>query len=318
MLVAGVVAACSHAERVFLDGAESAGGTPGGSPGAGDAGGSAGDDAQSGLGGADGPGAAPGDDTGGGGSAAGGDAVAGAGSGSPSTSTCEPGETRTCGEAGFLGACARGEQSCEADGRWSECSKQPASEDTCVKGNDDDCDGMANGGCRCIEDVTRIPCGDCDEGTRVCKDGRQNSYGECMGAIPSRTFYRDADGDGYGSVDQGDQLKWCSDTPDAPPAGYVERGGDCCDVADMSGSKVLPAMIHPAVRGYFASPADICGVGWDYDCSGVIQTDPVKRLDVCCVDEVFVEDDCGKTFAICSCSGCVATGTCGPGVLLCR
>src|SRR5690606_36451441 len=98
-------------------------------------------------------------------------------------------------------------------------------EDTCVEGNDDDCDGKVNGGCKCIEGVTTSPCGDCDEGTRVCRDGKQNSYGECIGAVPIRTFYRDADRDGYGSSDK-QQL--CAATP---PAGYVERGGDCCDVA---------------------------------------------------------------------------------------
>jgi hypothetical protein len=146
----------------------------------------------------------------------------------------------------------------------------------------------------------------------VCKDGKQNSYGECTGAIASRTYYRDADGDGYGSADK---LKLCSDTA---PAGYVEKGGDCCDVADKPGSKVLPAMIHPGVVSYFAAAADICGVGWDYDCSGGVKTDPVKRTDLCCVDQSFGEADCGKGYGVCSCNGCSTSGCGSGGVVQCR
>jgi hypothetical protein len=98
--------------------------------------------------------------------------------------TCSVGERRRC--RGALGACAAGEQYCQDDLTWSDCSVQPR-EDTCVPGDDGDCDGRpnspSNGGCTCAVDASCGPdtdVGECARGTSSCTDG---AYGECVGAI---------------------------------------------------------------------------------------------------------------------------------------
>jgi len=65
------------------------------------------------------------------------------------------------------------------------------------------------------------------------------------------TYYYDADKDGFGNP--GSALTTCT----TPPAGYVAKGGDCCD-SDSN--------VYPGQTGYFQS-ATKCG-GFDYDCSG--------------------------------------------------
>lgn len=75
-----------------------------------------------------------------------------------------------------------------------------------------------------------------------------------------RLSYRDKDGDGYGTND--DVTGRCDGTI---PAGYTAFGGDCCD---DGGNLELAALIHPGQTEYFDSPANICGIAWDYDCNG--------------------------------------------------
>ena len=63
---------------------------------------------------------------------------------------CQSGQTRSCASGGLQGACAQGVQACTSSGTWGACSIQPAPADTCVMGNDANCDGVVNGGCQCI------------------------------------------------------------------------------------------------------------------------------------------------------------------------
>jgi hypothetical protein len=50
---------------------------------------------------------------------------------------------------GAKGPCAAGTTTCSS-GAWGACSIPAATKDTCKAGNDDNCDGTANGGCRYI------------------------------------------------------------------------------------------------------------------------------------------------------------------------
>ncbi|UJR79868.1 RCC1 domain-containing protein [Sandaracinus amylolyticus] len=113
---------------------------------------------------------------------------------------------------------------------------------------DEDCDGSSNeaeAGCTCVPGSEPVQCGatdvgECRYGTQTCVDG---VYGECEGAVlaadetcngldddcdghtdesVTTTFYRDADGDMYGSPSV--TLHAC-----AAPLGYVARGMDCDD-----------------------------------------------------------------------------------------
>ena|GEM_PF-1651218 len=95
-------------------------------------------------------------------------------------------------------------------------------------------------------------CDDTDDNTypgapEIC-DGKDNDCDdptEIDEGLSTKTFYRDADGDGFGTVL--DTYQGCSAN-----TGYVDTGGDCND---------NNALINPGA-------ADICGNNIDEDCSG--------------------------------------------------
>ena len=79
-----------------------------------------------------------------------------------------------CDRAGLFGPCAKGVVLCTG-GQWGACSIARGTRDTCEKGNDNDCDGKANGNqdCRCIVGETRSCAaggwlGKCATGTETC------------------------------------------------------------------------------------------------------------------------------------------------------
>ncbi len=132
-----------------------------------------------------------------------------------------------------------------------------------------------------------------------------------------RLSYRDRDGDGYG-VDN-DVTGRCDGTI---PAGYTPFGGDCCD---DGGNVELAALIHPGQTEYFDSPANICGISWDYDCNEIADPSPHEiPTGGCAVPDgpppcsyasyiAMTEDDCGKSRGLTICQE--SSGTCksGPG-----
>ena len=85
----------------------------------------------------------------------------------------------------------------------------PGAEEVC-NGVDDDCDGAADGG-----------------------------------SADATTWYRDADGDGFG--DEGDQAEACEAAP-----GYIAVGGDCDDTSAEA----------------WPGHSEVCGDGLDNDCNG--------------------------------------------------
>jgi hypothetical protein len=98
-----------------------------------------------------------------------------------------------------------------------------------------------------------------------CEDGRDE---DCDGEIdegPDSTFYRDADGDGFGDAD--DTMSAC-----APPDGWVWDDTDCDDTSDA---------VHPDHR-------EDCHDVIDNDCDGFgDDEDP----DCDCPDHGYVEDE---------------------------
>ncbi|MCA9605015.1 MAG: putative metal-binding motif-containing protein [Myxococcales bacterium] len=189
----------------------------------------------------------------------------------------------------------------------------PTAVESC-DGVDENCNGMVDdvpGGCVCTNGTTR-PCGPPEAGTGNCRNGTQTCtsgrWGTCDGAVVPGTetcgggdedcdgstdesgavgellFYRDADGDGYGSISM-------TRLACAAPTGYVADNTDCID-AD--------ANAHPGQRTYYAEPACLSGsphygypipgmgysdrwycdftlateADWDYDCTGYVSVGP--------------------------------------------
>src|SRR6185437_13807697 len=97
------------------------------------------------------------------------------------------------------------------------------------------------------------------------KDGQSCFVpGDCASGLCS-PFYVDVDGDGYGT---GQAMGFCGTTA---PVGYSAQSGDCCDNAT---NLALAKLIHPGADFQTASAGGVCGITWDYDCSGMVETDP--------------------------------------------
>lgn len=90
-----------------------------------------------------------------------------------------------------------------------------------------------------------------------------------------RTFYVDADGDGYGTSQE---ARFCEELNAAPPPGFAAYSGDCCD---------LDTGANPGFDNtQFLQMPDACG-SFDWNCNGVIaqeqmcSTGPVACGDKC-------------------------------------
>lgn len=98
--------------------------------------------------------------------------------------------------------------------------------------------------------ASNTDCNDSDAaihpGTAETCDGKDNNCdGQIDEAVTSATWYRDADGDGYGNP--ADSKQACSQ-----PVGYVANNTDCNDQW---------ATVHPGT-------SEVCGNGLDDDCAG--------------------------------------------------
>jgi hypothetical protein len=115
--------------------------------------------------------------------------------------TCLGTTTSSC-ETAFSakGACAEGSTTCD-NGKWGPCSIKPAASDTCESGNDNNCDGVPNEGCACIDGTSKEGCTSssiCSNGYQACTDGVYSStctYG--AGSTGTLSYCQDEDGDGY-------------------------------------------------------------------------------------------------------------------------
>lgn len=186
------------------------------------------------------------------------------------TAGCEPPQGLSCGD-------------CDD----SLPSRHPGAAETC-NGIDDDCDTSIDEGlplatwyrdadgdgwgdaagsvtnCDATPPEGRVGrAGDCDDAdparspsaAEVCDGVDQNCDGTADEGVPHETFYRDADGDGFGT--EADTEATCDGTT---PTGYVEASGDCDDS--------LPSR-HPGA-------AETCN-GIDDDCDASIDEDLVFR-----------------------------------------
>ena len=95
---------------------------------------------------------------------------------------------------------------------------------------------------------------------------------------PLRLYYRDADGDGRGTVDD---IVFACDS-DVVPDGYVAIGGDCLDDPDIAGAdRVYGAWVRGTER--YDAATEVCD-GLDNDCVGGVDNAPVD-IGVACASE---------------------------------
>ncbi len=87
--------------------------------------------------------------------------------------TCINGDAQSCGID--TGTCEFGQQTC-ADGAWGDCEGEVEAQefDTCIRDNDDNCNGAPNESCECIAFDIRDcgkDTGSCQKGTETCSSG---------------------------------------------------------------------------------------------------------------------------------------------------
>ena len=196
--------------------------------------------------------------------------------------TCGPSQSTPCG--GFA---------CGATACLSICSdnSQCAVGAACVNSK---CVQCAAGETACPNlcanlQTDNADCGSCSGTGSVCSAAQQCSGGKCLLAAGQSCttdtqcavgtcafFYLDNDKDGY--PDSKGRSGWCGATYPLA-AGFIapraDGKWDCCD-ADV--------LVHPDQAQYFAVSTTSCSVGFDYDCSGTIEKQPMAGSEPCAFD----------------------------------
>jgi hypothetical protein len=134
-------------------------------------------------------------------------------------------------------------------------------------------------------------------------------------------FYVDQDADGYGT---GQAKGFCGTTT---PVGYSAQTGDCCD---DPAHLAVAQLIHPNAAYQTTSAGGVCGITWDFNCSG--QTEQTAQNVTGCTAYPscqnmygnFPDSDCGMAVGVGSCgtasnntTSCISVGV-SAGVLGCR
>jgi len=173
---------------------------------------------------------------------------------------CVAPKTQSCGKN--VGSCTLGTSSCQTDGTWGNCigGITPKAQDSCDKGNDDNCDGKTANGfpgsttvCKCLNG-SQQKCGNCQGGTQVCSGGQ---WGPCSGDPQNVGNKCNVNNNVNGACVNGGTLTCDPLNPtvpkcvaDDPGIGYTQH--------DQGGE---PSAYTPAPNGSF-----------DWDCDNQIET----------------------------------------------
>lgn len=200
---------------------------------------------------------------------------------------CAAATTRPCDEhigKDGKGRCKAGVQSCiiatdRKTSAWGTCtgSVAPAAADACSPGNDDNCNGLANEGCTCVE-ATKQACGPAAE-VGICKKGSQTCAGGVWGACAGAVFAaardctsaldNDCDGVADNTIDAvcgcaSGGTRACGQHAGKDGNGPCKAGSQSCVVAADKKSSVWAACLGAVGP----APADGCDVTNDDNCNG--------------------------------------------------
>lgn len=196
------------------------------------------------------------------------------------TQACYAGSTTVAG----VGACRRGQQTCEASGEfssWGMCSGQIAPGlEQCDGTEDEDCDGTVDEGCGCPIGTSRdcytgaastLGIGPCHGGTQLCVAmGTTTDWAPCSGQVtpgPEICDGMDYDCDGVANTGCDCALgatRSCYDGPTGSSGvGICHDGAQTC-VAAVPG----PGAMWGSCDGEQLPATDMCD-GIDYTCTGV-------------------------------------------------
>lgn len=131
---------------------------------------------------------------------------------------------------------------------------------------------------------------------------------DCVVSEKCRISFEDKDEDGYGN-----DAATTGRCDGSIPAGYTALGGDCCD---DGGNLEVATLINPGQETYFDTPANICGISWDYDCSEEVEFGgyTCSNSDEACADPKSRDYDSAAATETSYSTGCVtALESCGDG-----
>lgn len=202
---------------------------------------------------------------------------------------CAATTTRPCGQhvgQDGKGRCMAGTQTCvvatdRKTSGWGTCtgSVGPVAADACTPGNDDNCNGIANEGCTCVEGSTQA-CGPtaavgiCKKGSQICTGA---AWGACVGAVfpaardCTSTLDNDCDGHPDNTIDAvcacaSGATQACGQHPGQDGHGPCKAGSQTCAVAADKKSSAWGACsgsVGPA-------PVDSCDPNNDDNCNAIL------------------------------------------------
>jgi hypothetical protein len=165
------------------------------------------------------------------------------------------------GTAG-IGVCRSGQARC-VDGEWAACERQvlPAAAETCLNGQDDDCNGAVDEGCLCgpgDEQACGNAVGRCRPGIQRCGE---DGFGPCIGAVgPVDETCDRTDEDCDGRTDEG-LLNACGACGPVPVEACNGADDDCDGATDEG--------VRNACGACGAVPVEVCNAA-DDDCDGEV------------------------------------------------
>jgi hypothetical protein len=195
------------------------------------------------------------------------------------------GEAKNC--SGSVGVCAEGVQTCISS-QWSECEGGILPEEEyCGDDLDNDCDGTADEGCPCEDDLTEKPCdlqkGVCEGLNQTCKDGQ---WQECE--------YDELD-------DYEEKENSCSDELDNDCDGEIDKNDTNCQASTKTCSDgTLPSQCSTSkpkycVDGMLKYNCDKCGCPSDMTCKSTGECVTKVICPISCGSDRSCNADCSTT-----------------------